>query len=215
MRRRHRRHDAWSRLRRGSRESEVSLVPLERRLRRHRRSSRRRRAQPPSRLPHRSGRRRRRRHGRHRRRRCRRRRSESGRAWRSTRRARAETHGGGCKQLLCEGTSGCRSRGESDHNGSAVAFTWRSSHSCNNTHRNGSPGLIGPLTLSLTKCLWTLTWCLLTPRVDAGRREGAECAINILRSRMCSTFRCASLRGLRALFHRAAASVGHRPVERG
>ena len=43
--------------------------------------------------------------------------------------------------------------------------------------------------------------------VDAGRREGAECAINILRSRMCSTFRCASLRGLRALFHRAAASI--------
>ena len=59
--------------------------------------------------------------------------------------------------------------------------------------------------------------------VDAGRREGAECAINILRSRMCSTFRCASLRGLRALFHRAAASIigqsngdgGLRPPVRG
>ena len=97
------------------------------------------------------------------RRQCRRR-SGSGRAGRSTRRARARTHGGGCKQLLCESTSGCRSRGESDHNGSAAAFAWRSSHSCNNTHRNGSPGIIGPLTLSLSKCLWTLAWCLLTPR---------------------------------------------------
>ena len=110
---------------------------------------------------------------------------------------KAEVVSGCCARAL---VGGCRSRGESDHNGSAVAFTRRSSHSCNNIHRNGSPGLIGPLTISLTKCLWTLTWCLLTPRVDAGRREGAECAINILRSRMCSTFGCASLRGLRALF---------------
>ena len=59
--------------------------------------------------------------------------------------------------------------------------------------------------------------------VGVGRCVGSECAINILRSRMCSTFRCASLRGLRALFHRAAASVigqssgdrGLRPPERG
>ena len=103
--------------------------------------------------------------------------------------------------------------GESDHNGSAVALARRSSHSYHNTHRNGSPGIIGPLTLSLYTVFGdTNSVSLDANRVDVGRRVGLGYGVSPAVTDVRPARVCVLTHGNSSTVH-TRGDVDHRPVE--